>query len=366
MVFFRWNRHRVALKFSGNEITGALGDSVTVLPIVVAIAVLTKLSLTSMLLWFGGFQIIWGLYYGVPLSVEPMKALAGLLLAGAMTAGEFLVAGLIAGIVLLGIGVTDSISRIDDYVGEPVIRGVQLAVALILARTGIDLGLATPGLAVAGVLIAVVVIAVGYWNLTAMVVLVVGALVVGIQQGFPAWTVPTVTLLPLGVEDLSATAIEGAIAQLAMTIGNAAIATALLVDDFFDRSISPDELTTSMGAMNLLAPLLGGIPMCHGSGGVAGKYAFGARSPMSNVILGIVYIGLGVLAVHLLVAYPKAMLGVILVLVALELGRASLRTDRYLLALLVGFLGALTNVGLALVVGIAVDQGLKPRLDGLR
>jgi hypothetical protein len=56
-----------------------------------------------MLLLFGGFQVVWGLSSGVPLSVEPMKALAALLLAGTLTTGEFLVAGGV--IAVVGVGV---------------------------------------------------------------------------------------------------------------------------------------------------------------------------------------------------------------------------------------------------------------------
>ena len=170
---------------------------------------------------------------------------------------------------------------------------------------------------------------------------------------------------PLSVADVTFRAIDATAAQLAMTVGNAAVATSLLLDDYFDRRIAPDELASSMGVMNLVAVPIGGIPMCHGSGGVAGKFTFGARTATANIVLGLGYIGIGLLAGGLLAVYPHAMLGVILVLVALELGRTSLKTDRYLLVGAVGVLGFLTNIGLALVVGIAVDR-LRERLDWSR
>lgn len=49
-----------ALDFSWHAVTGAIGDSVTVLPILVAVAILTDLSLAVMLVWFVLFQIVWG------------------------------------------------------------------------------------------------------------------------------------------------------------------------------------------------------------------------------------------------------------------------------------------------------------------
>ena len=66
------------------EVGGAFGDSVTVLPVVVAVGALSSLSLSTALAGFAVFQVVWGLYYGVPVSVEPMKALAALAIAAAL------------------------------------------------------------------------------------------------------------------------------------------------------------------------------------------------------------------------------------------------------------------------------------------
>jgi MFS superfamily sulfate permease-like transporter len=107
-----------------------------------------------------------------------------------------------------------------------------------------------------------------------------------------------------------------------------------------------------MGVMNLLALPLGAMPMCHGSGGVAGKYAFGARTATSNLVLGGVYLLLAVVAVDVVASFPMAVLGVVLVLVALELGRAGVDTEDPLLAGAVGVVALLANVGVAFLVGL--------------
>jgi MFS superfamily sulfate permease-like transporter len=339
--------------FSWNDVTGAIGDSVTVLPIVVAVAVLTDLSLAVLLLWFGFFQIVWGLYYGVPISVEPMKALAALIIAGTITTGEFLVAGLLLGVVLLAVGTTGSLDRVSRYVGTPVVRGIQLGVALVLLETGLRLSSADPRLAAIALGIASTAILLGYWNLSALVVLVGGGAVAGLSVGVPSPSLPTSGgLLLFGWDDLTIRAVDATIAQLAMTIGNAALATSVLLSDYFDRDISADELSSSMGAMNLVAVPFGALPMCHGSGGVAGKYAFGARTAGANVILGIGYVAVAVLGVGLVAAYPVSMLGVILGLVALQLGRTSVQqTDSHLLVLAIGVCGVVVNLGVAFVLG---------------
>lgn len=199
-------------------------------------------------------------------------------------------------------------------------------------------------------------IVLGYWNLSALVVLAVWGLVAVGQVGWPTLTVPAIEvfahLSAVGVTENMVGATAG---QVAMTIRNAAVATSLLVGDYFNREVSPDELATSMGAMNLLAVPLGGIPMCHGSGGMAGKYAFGARTSNANLFLGLTYILLTLATVGLITAYPLSMLGVILVLVALQLAHTSLQhTTHYIFVIDVRLLGVLTNIDLAFIAAISL------------
>lgn len=341
-----------SIDLSVGELTGAVGDSVTVLPIVVAVAALTDLSLSVLLLWFAVFQVVWGVRYRLPISVEPMKALAALVVAGALTTTELALAGLLASGCLLAIGTSRTLGRLERYVGRPVVRGVQVAVAGLLLTTGARLSLDGIALAAGAVVVAAFVTLLGYRNASALCVLGVGALLAVVHTGVPLAALPTLTPPTFTTAAFSLPVVEGTAAQLAMSVGNAAVATSLLLDDYFDADVSADELATSMGVMNLVAVPLGGMPMCHGSGGVAGKYAFGARSAGANLILGMLYAVVAVVAVDVVAAFPLPVLGVILVLVALELGRAGLDTDHLPLTLSVGLLGLLTNVGIAFVVGV--------------
>ncbi|SIQ95475.1 Sulfate permease, MFS superfamily [Haladaptatus litoreus] len=339
-------------KFTVGEVTGAVGDSITVLPVVVAVAALTDLDLAVLLLGFAVFQVVWGVRYGLPMSVEPMKALAALAIAGALSGDELLTAGLLAGFVLLVLGKTRSLERLTEHVGEPVVRGIQVAVALLLAETGVGLVLSNPTLAGLALFVALVMAGAGYRKTSALVILALGFAFAGFRVGLPTASIPAISFaLPrasaLGSGVLSATA-----GQLAMTVGNAAVATSLLLSDLLEAEVSPDELATSMGVMNLLAVPFGAMPMCHGSGGVAGKYTFGARTATANLVLGLFYALAALFAVHLVAAFPLSVLGVVLLLVAVELGRAGLRTDDRLLAVGIGILGLLTNVGIAFVVGV--------------
>ncbi|MFT4921152.1 MAG: hypothetical protein ACI8XM_000347 [Haloarculaceae archaeon] len=104
-----------------------------------------------------------------------------------------------------------------------------------------------------------VVAAVGYRMLSAFAVFLGGAALALAQGGVPHPGLPAIgTMVVVPSVELTTGAIEAMLGQLSMTLGNAALATALLVGDYFDRDISPDQLSTSMGAMNAIAVPLGG------------------------------------------------------------------------------------------------------------
>jgi hypothetical protein len=345
------------LEFSTRELTGALGDSVTVLPIVVAATALSDLSIATVLLGFALWQVVWGLHYRVPVSVEPMKALAALVIAGSLTAGGIAVAGLLAGGALLVAGTTGSLARLEALVGEPVVRGVQLAVALVLLQTGLALGLDAPSLAATAAVLVAAVALLGYRRLGALAVLGLGGALAAAHVGLPTPAIPRPGLVGLPLSLALDPGVLGATAgQLAMTVGNAAVATSLLLSEYYHADVSADELATSMGAMNLAAVPFGALPMCHGSGGVAGKYAFGARSAGANLILGALYAGTALFAVELVAAFPMAVLGVVMAVVGIELGRTALDSDGRGLTVAVGIGGLVAGIGVAFLAGLAVWQ----------
>ncbi|WP_460559274.1 putative sulfate/molybdate transporter [Halorubrum pallidum] len=341
------------VRFDRREVTGAIGDSITVVPLVVALALLTDVSLPHVLVAFGVFQVVWGVRYGLPISVEPMKALAALAIAGALTYAELALAGLVLGALLLVIGLTGTLARVERWIGEPVIRGVQFAVGLILLQTGVDLALGDPAFALVGVAIAVVAALAGHRKASALAVAIAGVLVALAAAGIPTPRLPGVPPLPAFGEAVTRSTLDGVFAQLAMTIGNAALATSLLFADLFDADVTADELSTSMGVTNLLAVPMGGIPMCHGCDGVAGKHAFGARTGGANVVLGAGYLAAALFATPaLLAAFPVAMLGALLAIVAVSLARNVTDSGNLAISVGIGVLALATNLGVAFLLGV--------------
>ena len=348
------------LEFSRSELTGSVGDLVTTLPIVVGLAALTDISLPHVLLVFGIFQIIWGVAYGLPLSVEPMKALGALAIAGSLSYSELALAGVVLGGLLVVLGVTGALTIVEQWIGRPVVRGVQLAVALLLLEAGVTLSFDGPVLAGLGVLIAATMVALGYKKASAVAVLGVGVMIGLSTTGLPAPSLPGLPPTPSIGAGFTIGTIDGVVAQLAVTLGNAAIATSLLVAELFERDVSAGRLTRNMGVMNLVAIPLGGIPMCHGCDGVAAAHAFGARTGGANVIQGIGFVFIALFAgAAFVMAFPVPILGVLLAIVALELARTTRETEVIWLTVGVGVIGAAVNVALGLIGGALVYQWLR-------
>jgi MFS superfamily sulfate permease-like transporter len=164
-----------------------------------------------------------------------------------------------------------------------------------------------------------------------------------------------------------------ALPQLPLSLGNSILATRQVSADLFpERRLSIRQISLTYSLMNLVNPWLGGVPTCHGSGGMAGHYAFGARTGGSVVIYGLLYLSLGfflsggfLLAIEF---FPKPVLGVILLFEGLALMRlvgdmAASKID-FTLVLLVGLLcvGLPYGYVIGLVVGVLLAHGLKRRL----
>ena len=172
---------------------------------------------------------------------------------------------------------------------------------------------------------------------------------------------PTFILSGVTFNNLQIGTVFLALPQVPLTLGNAVIAITEENNRLFpQRSVNESKISTSTGLINLLSASLGGVPMCHGAGGMAGHVQFGARTGGAVVILGLVLLATGTLfsgsVATLLRLFPPAVLGVILFLTGaqLALGACDVPRDkgeRFVL-MITGAL-AVWNVGIAFVVGVA-------------
>lgn len=355
------------IRIDRHELAGSFGDLGTDLPLIVGLIVACGLDATGVLVLFGAMQIATGLRYRLPMPVQPLKAAAAIAIAQKVEPGVLYGAGLAIGAVMLVLALSGLIDRLARIVPHAVIRGIQFGLGLQLAGLALRDFLprdGTAGWILGAVAFVIAILLFGNRRLPAALPLVAlgtagavgrssgGELVAGVGFGLPGLHVPT------GPEILSGFLLL-ALPQIPLSLGNSILATRQVVRDFFpDRDVTVRKLSLTYSFMNLVNPWFGGIPTCHGSGGVAGHYAFGARSGGSVLIYGGLFLigGLffGGAFAKLALAFPLSVLGVMLLFESLALAGlvrdvASERSD-FALTLLVGLVAAMVPYGY--VVGL--------------
>jgi MFS superfamily sulfate permease-like transporter len=178
---------------------------------------------------------------------------------------------------------------------------------------------------------------------------------------------PVFSLAALTWNDLLTGTLLFTLPQIPLTLGNAVIAIVAENNELFpDRKVTERKIAISQGIMNLVAPIFGGVPMCHGAGGMAGHVRFGAKTGGALVILGAILILLALFfsdSVGIIFRiFPNAILGVILFFAGAELAITvrdigNRKSDFYVMLLVAAF--AMWNMGAAFLAGIILDRAIR-------
>jgi MFS superfamily sulfate permease-like transporter len=322
-------------KLNRQEISGSLGDLGTFIPLLVGMSVTNGLDFATALFFAGLFNIVTGFVFSIPMAVQPMKAIAAVAIAENLPLNQILAAGIWTSLIVFLLGSTGLITAVNRWVPKPVIRGLQLGLGLQLIGNGVRLvrdthllwGLDSIAIGIAGFAL-VLIFASSQKVPSALLLFVAGlGLALAINPGTFSeirlgWNVPH--WVPLHWADFRDSFFRAALPQIPLTTLNSVIAVcALSVDLFPATPAGPRRVAISVGLMNLIAGWFGGMPMCHGAGGLAGQYRFGARSSASILFLGTVKLLLGLFLggslLSLLHVYPRSVLGVLLAISGLEL-----------------------------------------------
>jgi len=322
--------------FGRRELSGAFGDLGTDLPLVAGMIVAADLDPAKTFLMFGLLQIASALAYRLPMPVQPLKAVAALVIAqglgGDVIRGAALSVALIMGILTMSGG----IDRLAALVPSPVVRGIQVGLGVKLGVLALSRFLPADGRA--GLLLAAVCAVLLAVLLrrprlpAAVVVLAVGvgwALARGADPSAGGSAAPS-ALTPgwPGWEAIWTGCVLLALPQIPLSLGNSVLATHQMAEDWFPgRGVTPRRIGTTYSLFNAGVGVMGGIPVCHGSGGMAGHYALGARTGGSVLYYGLFYLALALAAglgwPDITVLFPLPVLGVILAVEAgTLLGRA--------------------------------------------
>jgi SulP family sulfate permease len=394
----------VELRFNRQELSGSLGDLGTLLPIAIGLILINGLSATPIFLLVGVFYILSGLYFRCTVPVQPMKVIGAYAIAMSLSPMQISVSGFWMGVFLLLLAVTGAISLVGKYVPKPTVRGVQLTTGILLLTQGVRFmlgdtalqkahGAAEPFLSFSSIgpvpigillgLVSVVLILMLLENQVipaALVVIGLGlvtGLALGGYRGLSGIGIglhlPEV--LPLGWPTASEAVLALtvlALPQLPMTIGNAVIAQADLTSEYFGKEVARRStfraLAISMGLINLAGSFLGGMPLCHGAGGLAAHYRFGARTAGSNLMIGSIFLGIGLLfgdqAARLVAILPLSVLGALLVFAGAQLALTILdvkeRKDLFVTLSMLGIALA-TNLAIGFAVGFVLAYLLRTK-----
>jgi MFS superfamily sulfate permease-like transporter len=328
-----------------SELSGALGDLGTLLPLMIALRLTHSISLSSTLVFTGLANILTGILFGIPLPVQPMKAIAAVAIARNYTIRENMAAGFTVAAIVLVLSVTGLLNWFSRVIPIPVVKGIQVGAGLSLvlsAGSSLLQPLQWTGPSWTDNNI---------WAFLAFLLLLVTT-----TLGRPRFRIPYALIVVIFGLILSAitlhqhhhsardasfwhphvyvphgryfwSTLSASLGQLPLTTLNSIIAVSHLSADLLPElpEPSPTALGISVACMNLVSCWFGSMPACHGSGGLAGQYRFGARSGASIIILGLVKLILGLFVgealVDLLREFPKSLLGIMVVAAGVELAK---------------------------------------------
>ncbi len=390
-------------KFSRLELAGSLGDLGTLLPLAIGMIIINGLSPAGLFLTVGLLYVFSGVYYGVTVPVQPMKVIGAYAIATAMSPAQIMASGALIALFLLVLGGTGAISVIGKYTPKAVVRGVQLSTGTLLMAQGVKfmagsskfqtlqqaaepyLGIQNLGPIPIGMVIGIVgavltLLLLDNKKLPAGLLVVLGGLgvgwILGTHEGFDKLRIGIYfpKVLPFGIPtsvDFTFALLVLVLPQIPMTLGNVVIAYADLSEEYFgedSKRVTYRASCITMGLANLLSFFVGGMPLCHGAGGLAAHYRFGARTAGSNLMIGAIFVMLAVfLGVHALaVVYlvPMAVLGVLLIFAGSQLALTIIdmreRKDLFVALVMLGITLA-SNLAVGFVVGFAVAYALKSR-----
>ncbi len=349
----RLNRHNVStLKGSPmSELSGSLGDLGTFLPFLIALTRNRTISLSSTLVFTGLANIFTGIFFGIPLPVQPMKAIGAIMISNRLSEAVSASAGLfVAGLVLI-FSITGALTWFTRVIPIPVVKGIQVGTGLSLLLSAgvslepIDIWLGWGSFGDKVISLVLGLLSNGFWILLIAIFLlgpvhrprfpyaavifiigIIGPIVDTIsygRHGFQFWRPEP--FLPSPEEFGKGVPIG--LGQLPLTTLNSIIAVAHLSNDLFPTLPELDitSLGISVAVMNLVGCWFGSMPVCHGSGGLAAQYRFGARSGASIIFLGSVKLLLGLFCgayiFEILDNYPRPILALLVIAAGLELAK---------------------------------------------
>lgn len=360
-------------EFSVREFAGSLGDFGTLLPFTVGYITICGFEPAGLLLGIGLTNIVLALIYKIPLPVQPKKVVGSVALSQAWSVPQVLGAGFGLGLIWVVLSLSQRLSDLLMKVPKPVVRGIQLGLAISLSLAGAKLMKQQ-------LILSLVFLCLGFLMLRnkylpGSIFLVLFGFIYSVYSGtLDLSSVKLVISFPLihlfKLEDILYGFIYAGFAQLFLTLTNAVIATVSLVHELFPerRDLTPQNLIMNMGVMNITTPFIGGMPLCHGAGGLAAQYMFGARTGGAILMEGLLEVGLGLFfstsIQALFSAFPSFITGVMLLMASVELGRISFKVNGMNTGtvLVTALVSTVFNIAIGFTAGLLIHYAVERKI----
>ena len=361
-------------RFDRAEWAGAVADVGVLVPIAVALIVSNGLAPTAVLLPPALLYLVSAFRYRLPVPVQPLKAFGAIAIALGLGVDEIAAGAVLMGVTFVLLSATGWLDVVARVFPRAVIRGVQLAVGLLFLK--IAWGLATDppgtfnghGVSPPWLLLGTVVVAAAAWLLRSHAIsllLVSVGLAAMFVSGWQdlAWGPSAMPLPHLSVDAFLAASTALVLPQLPLTFANSCLAPADAARTYFGvaaaRRVTPSRLAASLGVADLIAGAMGGMPVCHGAGGMTAHRTFGARTGGAPLIMGTLLLAmaliLGAGLANLLTNFPLSILAGLLAtagILHITLLRDLKVRSEWAIAVLVGVLGLFGWLAVGLVVGV--------------
>ncbi len=357
-----------AFEFNLRELAGSMGDFGTLFPLAIGYIVVNGLDPAGLFIWMGLVNIATGLVYRLPMPLEPKKVVAVAAISQRWPASLVYASGLGLGITWFILVLTGLMRHIVRWTPMFMVRGIQLALGIMLAWEGFKMMRPAPLLGLIAIVI-VLLLRENRYAPAAIVLMLLGVGIIAWQGQLGQSLKLAITLPPLTVprlDDVWRAMLLAGFAQIPLSITNAVIATAALIRDYFpDKPVREERLMLNMGFMNVIPAFFGGMPLCHGAGGLAGQYYFGARTGGTNIIEGVIEISLGLFLGksigHLLAAFPMPLVGAMMFLVGIQLSQSVVRLRGWKLwvCLVTAAVSVATNMAAGFLAGLAMAYGVR-------
>ncbi|MBC8390788.1 MAG: hypothetical protein H8E13_22395 [Actinobacteria bacterium] len=353
-----------SFEFNLRELAGSMGDFGTLFPLAIGYIIVCGLNPAGFLVMMGIANIVTGLVYRLPMPIEPMKVLAVVAIAQHWSPSMVYASGFAMGVIWLVFAVTGVIGWIARVTPISVIRGIQVALGVLLSVQAFKMISTWWAIGVVSILI-VLVLRKNRYAPAAIVLMILGVVIIFTKGQFQQINPPSLSFPSLTVfrfEEVWRTLLLAGFSQVPLTVTNATIATSSLIKTYWpEKPVSERKLSWNQGIMNLILPFFGGMPMCHGAGGLAGQYYFGARTGGTNILEGLIEISLGLFLANsiagLFAVFPMAIVGAMMFLVGIELIKFSrdIRLNKDLIPMAATVIVSLaTNMAYGFLIGLIV------------